>query len=563
MKKFIDDQVKLDLDSLIKTNLDRGEIRLLGQRMLLLHGFSLATLRRELVDQLGIRKTREIFTRLGYQQGSEDARRLRDEYGITDITDMFSYGPKLRETEGFVHNRAVDTMQFDEQTGEFWGDYYWEHSWEAQAHLEHFGISGSPACWMMTGYACGYTTAVMGRPIFWKEIECTAMGHKHCRVIGTPLEESDETEEGLRFLQIEDFISPPRSRVDNERAGMAQADTETAGLPDLVGASREFNKVATLLKKVANTDSTVLLLGESGVGKERFSKALHSISHRADAPFISINCAAIPSELVEAELFGVEKGAYTGAVSSRPGKFERANGGTLFLDEISSLPMEAQGKLLRAIQEREIERVGGSDLININIRLVAAANVDLKEEVKAGRFREDLYYRVNIFPIEIPPLRQRKDDIPLLVNLFVNRYSERINKNIKGVTKKAVNAMLSYAWPGNVRELENICERAVILAEDGESLDIEHLFSCKEFAESLLQASGTTPDTEQAPGMSPNQALDQILVGVDSFDALEGLFLNHVLEKSGGNISAAARLLNMPRGQFEYRLKKHEKINVS
>ncbi|MDF2180527.1 sigma-54-dependent Fis family transcriptional regulator [Neptuniibacter sp. CAU 1671] len=559
MKKIIEDLNKLDSPALIEPNPAEGEIHLLGQRMLLLHGFSLGSLRKELVERLGLKKTREIFTRLGYQQGTEDARRLREVYGITDIGQLFAYGPKIRESEGFVLNRAVDRMQFDEQTGEFWGDYYWEHSWEADAHLEHFGVSGSPACWMMTGYACGYTTTVMGRPIQWKEIECTAMGHKHCRVIGMPLEEGDDQSDDLAFWQIEDFISAPKSRQDAATILSGQRDTQGNALPDLVGASRAFNKVATLLKKVAATNSTVLLVGESGVGKERFSKALHSISHRSKAPFISINCAAIPSELVEAELFGVEKGAFTGAVSSRPGKFERANGGTLFLDEISSLPLVAQGKLLRAIQEREIERVGGSEVIKVDIRLVAAANVDLKAEVKAGRFREDLYYRVNIFPIEIPPLRERKDDIPLLVNLFVNRYAEQIQKQIKGVTKKAVDAMLEYTWPGNVRELENICERAVILAEDGESLDIEHLFSCREFTEASLKAMSNSLSVEE--GDQTEHAIDQLLANTESFEGLERQILNQAMVKADGNLSAAARLLNMPRGQFEYRLKKRKQGN--
>src|SRR5690606_21765815 len=284
---------------------DSGQILLFDQRMLLMHGFSLAALRRELIERMGLERTRELFTRLGYQQGMEDARGLREQEG-SDLTRTLALGPRLREIEGFVRNQAVDRMQFNTESGEFWGDYYWQASWEAEAHLHHFGISGAPACWMMTGYACGFTTALMGRPILWRELECVATGHARCRVIGQPLEECEDAEEHLRFLQIEDFVSAPRRspRPAPVRGASPEAAPESV-LPDLIGASAGFNAVAHLIKRVAPTDATVLFLGESGVGKERFSKTLHAIGPRAGKPFVSINCAAIPNELVEAELFGV------------------------------------------------------------------------------------------------------------------------------------------------------------------------------------------------------------------------------------------------------------------
>ena len=456
---------------------DSGQILLFDQRMLLMHGFSLAALRRELIERLGLERTRELFTRLGYQQGMEDARCLRDQEG-GDLTRTLALGPRLREIEGFVRNQAVDRMQFNTESGEFWGDYYWQASWEAEAHLDHFGISGSPACWMMTGYACGFTTALMGRPILWRELECVATGHARCRVIGQPLEECEDAEEHLRFLQIEDFVSAPRRypRPAQARSRSSDAAPESV-LPDLVGASAAFNATAHLIKRVAPTDATVLFLGESGVGKERFSKTLHAIGPRASKPFVSINCAAIPHDLVEAELFGVERGAFTGATVSRPGRFERADGGTLFLDEISSLPMHAQGKLLRVLQEGEVERVGDTRVRKVDVRIVAAANRDLRAEVQAGRFREDLFFRLNVFPIEIPPLRERSEDIPLMVNVFVKRYAQRFGKRLAGITQRASEALRSYDWPGNVRELENIVERGVILADDGANLDVQHLFS--------------------------------------------------------------------------------------
>jgi DNA-binding NtrC family response regulator/predicted hydrocarbon binding protein len=548
---------------------DTGHILLFDQRMLLMHGFSVAALRHELIERLGHDKTRELFTRLGYQQGVEDARCLRDTDG-GDLQRTLALGPRLREIEGFVRNQAIDRMQFNADSGEFWGDYFWQASWEAEAHLKHFGISGAPACWMMTGYATGFTTALMGRPILWRELECAGMGHTRCRVVGRPLEECDDAEDDLRFLQIEDFVSAPRRRPSVSASSVtAEAPPGTSPLPDLVGASAGFNAVAHLIKRVAPTDATVLFLGESGVGKERFSRTLHSIGPRAQAPFISVNCAAIPHELVEAELFGVEKGAYTGASAARPGRFERADGGTLFLDEISSLPMPAQGKLLRVLQEGEVERVGDTRVRPVDVRIVAAANRDLRAEVAAGRFREDLFFRLNVFPIEIPPLRERREDIALMVNVFLERYSQRFGKRIVGITQRGAQALWAYDWPGNVRELENIIERAVILADDGGSLDVQHLFSGGErvahhqfnltpggrLGNDAPPAAPASPSTTPAAG-GLDSHIASILDAAQKFDDIEQLFLDHALARSGGNLSAAARLLGLRRGQFEYRTKK-------
>ncbi|MDP3872397.1 MAG: sigma 54-interacting transcriptional regulator [Methyloversatilis sp.] len=538
---------------------DSGHILLFDQRMLLMHGFSVAALRHELVERLGLDRTRELFTRMGYQQGVEDARCLREAEG-SDLTRTLALGPRLREIEGFVRNQAVERMQFNTDSGEFWGDYYWQASWEAEAHLKHFGISGSPACWMMTGYANGFTTTMMGRPILWRELECVAMGHARCRVIGRPLEECEDSADDLSFLRIEDFVSAPRGR---QTAGESAA---AASLPDLVGASAGFNSVAHLIRRVAPTDATVLLLGESGVGKERFSKTLHAIGPRAKGPFVGVNCAAIPAELVEAELFGVERGAFTGAHASRPGKFERAHGGTLFLDEISSLPMPAQGKLLRVLQEGEVERVGDTRVRPVDVRIVAAANRDLRNEVAAGRFREDLFFRLNVFPIEIPPLRERREDIPLMVNVFVERYAKRFGKRIAGLTQRAAEALWAYDWPGNVRELENIVERAVILADDGGNLDVQHLFSGGERLTQpmfnlsaggrlMREAGAATQDADHRQDDLDAHIASLVNAGL-RFDELEQRLLDHAMTRTGGNLSAAARLLGLRRGQFEYRAKK-------
>ena len=567
---------------------DSGVIHCFDQRMLLMHAFSVASLRRELIERLGLDKAREMFTRLGYQQGVEDARSLVEHQG-GDVHEILALLPRLREMQGFVHNRAVDRMQLNTETGEFYADYHWQSSWEADAHLKHVGISGTPACWMMVGYATGATTALMGRPIVWREVECMAMGHSRCRVIAQPLEDCDDADGHLDFLQIEEFVSAPR-KYQRPVARPIQLDEAAEEFPDLVGASASFNAAVHLLKRVAPTDATVLLKGESGVGKERFCKTLHSIGPRSQREMISVNCAAIPAELVEAELFGVEKGAFTGATASRPGRFERAHGGTLFLDEVASLPLHAQGKLLRVLQEGEVERVGGTSVIPVDVRIVAAANRDLREEVKAGRFREDLFFRLNVFPIEIPPLRERRDDIPLLVNVFVRRYANRFNRHVKGLTRRANEALWAYHWPGNVRELENIIERAVILMDDDSNLDSQHLFSGGEQLRDSLFRVGTdgelhrtvpgsddkpaelnsdsvalpgrkTAGSEQSdeiPSQDRESMLQHLLSSVGSLEDMETMALDYALAQCNGNVSAAARMLNMRRAQFEYRLKKRQ-----
>ncbi|MGE4233410.1 MAG: sigma-54-dependent transcriptional regulator [Bacteriovoracia bacterium] len=234
----------------------------------------------------------------------------------------------------------------------------------------------------------------------------------------------------------------------------------------LVGKSPQMQEVLRVVYKIAPSPSTVLISGESGTGKELVALEIHRNSDRALKPFIKINCAAIPANLIESELFGYEKGAFTGAVNSKPGRFELAHEGTLFLDEVADMPMEMQVKLLRVIQESEFERVGGLQTIKINVRLVAATNKDILKEVAEGRFREDLYYRLNVVPIHLPPLRERKMDLEGLIYFFVRKFNEKLNKSIEAVDPSCLQRLLCYSWPGNIRQLENVLERAVLMAED-------------------------------------------------------------------------------------------------
>ncbi len=263
-----------------------------------------------------------------------------------------------------------------------------------------------------------------------------------------------------------------RLKVENQKLrDQLLAGQELAGM---VGKSAGMQAVFKIIMATAELDSTMLITGESGTGKELVAKALHQLSGRKQGPLITINCAALPENLLEAELFGYEKGAFTGAVQARPGKFEQAHGGTLFLDEIGEMSLAAQAKLLRVLQEKRVERIGGSKEIVVNVRIVAATNRELRREMVAGRFREDLFYRLNVIPVQLPPLRERREDTLLLANLFLAKFSVAMNRPLKKMTEKAIQVLLRYPFPGNVRELENALERAVALSR-GNELTLEDL----------------------------------------------------------------------------------------
>jgi len=278
----------------------------------------------------------------------------------------------------------------------------------------------------------------------------------------------------VAFADLRDFRAtncPNVSRLEADQFYFEPEISSEYCFEDIVGKSPALRKVLEHVAIVAPTDSTVLLHGETGTGKELVARAIHNLSSRRDRPYVRINCAAIPSGLLESELFGHEKGAFTGALMQRKGRFELADGGSLFLDEIGDISLELQPKLLRAIQEQEFERLGSSKTIQVNVRLIAATHRDLRAMIRDGEFREDLFYRFNVFPIEIPPLRERREDIPLLVNYFVSKVSGRMGRQIKSISKRAMELLTNCPWKGNIRELANFIERAVILTS-GHELEV-------------------------------------------------------------------------------------------
>ena len=298
---------------------------------------------------------------------------------------------------------------------------------------------------------------------------------KHVHVIARPLTSASSEVEFVgtvmdvtaRKKAFED-IKALRDELYRENIVLREELGKTSMFEEVIGTSSVLQMVLAHAAKVAPTDSTVLILGETGTGKELIARAIHKRSNRSERPFISLNCAAVPSSLIMSELFGHEKGAFTGALQRRLGRFELAEGGTLFLDEVGDLPLETQIALLRVLQEREFERVGGTEVLRADVRVIAATNRDLQAAVADGAFRSDLYYRLNVFPIKLPPLREWKEDVPLLVNYFVDLYAKRAGKKIEHIQKKALEALQEYSWPGNVRELQNVIERSLIIAETNE-----------------------------------------------------------------------------------------------
>ena len=409
-----------------------GRIWLNDQRMLLVHASAFGALRRELIGALGQERARGLLTRVGYLSGVRDAELVRKRWPQADAAAIFAAGTRLHGLEGLVRVEPLH-FEFDVDQGRYGGEFLWHHSAECDEHQIAHGQGSDPACWMEIGYAIGYVSSLFGRLVIFREVECRAMGHAVCRVEGRNAERWPDVAEDLRYLNAAGDGAPALMPAERLPAPLPHA---ADGQQPLVGASAAFNSAFQALQRVAPTPATVLLTGESGVGKELFASHLHRLSRRADGPFVALNCAAIPENLIEAELFGVERGAFTGANQSRAGRFERAQGGTLFLDEIACLSLPGQGKLLRALQEREIERVGGSRTLRVDVRVIAATNLDLREAVRRGEFREDLFYRLNVYPIGIPPLRDRRDDVPLLVDLFLRRFCAAYERPPVGLTMR-------------------------------------------------------------------------------------------------------------------------------
>jgi DNA-binding NtrC family response regulator len=482
------------LGELVEFRPEQGLIRLHEQRVVLLSAAAMGLIRKELIDSLGLESARRVFLRFGFADGYHDAVSLRDRFKWADPLEGLEAGLVLHRLEGIVRAEIL-RLDHDAASGRFHEDVIWHDSYVAEQHLHHYGVSHLPVCWSLEGYVSGYTSACLGKEIYFREGECAAQGAAHCSVVGKDAESWGEELAAFRAdfhgaslgHEVERLRTAAHERlreVTRRERLVAKRERELNLLRDRVArhaASKHFvagsaamQDVLELAGRVAPLDTTVLVYGESGTGKEFIVRMIHDQSPRAAGPFVSINCAALTETLLESELFGHVRGAFTGAVRDKAGLFEVADRGTLFLDEIGEVAPTVQAKLLRALQEREIRRVGAERTIRVNARVVAATNRDLRAAVADGTFREDLYFRLGAFVITVPPLRDRPEDIPVLVNDFVRRAASRVKKDVETVSAEAMTALMNYRWPGNVRELEHAIERAVIVAR-GASIRVREL----------------------------------------------------------------------------------------
>jgi transcriptional regulator with GAF, ATPase, and Fis domain len=351
-------------------------------------------------------------------------------------------------------------------------------------------------------------------------------------------------DEGLAFVidlterkRDEAEIRALKEQLYRENLALRDEVDRTSMFEEIVGASQTLKAVLSRIAKVAPTDSTVFISGETGTGKELVARAVHKRSRRAERAFVSVNCAALAPTLISSELFGHEKGAFTGATQRRLGRFELADGGTIFLDEVGELLPETQVMLLRVLQEREFERVGGTQAIHVDVRVIAATNRDLKAAIATGSFRQDLYYRLNVFPVEVPPLRERKDDLLMLVEYFVQRYASRAGKSIRSIDKKTVELLHAYDWPGNIRELQNVIERSVVLTA-GDVFAVDELWLSTESSRPTTQMTVSTSSRGEPRG--------------------EREVIEAALAESRGRVagpSGAAAKLNIPPSTLEHRIR--------
>jgi two-component system response regulator HydG len=549
----------LDLRELLTFEPKGGVMRFASQRVLLIDAVALGLLRKELIELIGQQGARGVLTRFGYAHGRRLAEAMRGAYPWQSEREWQRAGGRLHMLHGLVvlepgtegqggPNGAsaanapnVPNAPFAEAT--------WHESFEAEQHLLHLGRAEEPVCWSLAGFASGYLSYSNGREVYCVEDRCVGKGDAACHLVGRFKEDWGEAiTPHLPYYQaacldatLEDVRKALRATEKKLQARKQELARLGGGAVDessgIIVSSESMRRVLDLARRVAQVESTVLVSGESGVGKERVARLIHDASARAQKPFVAINCGAISETLLESELFGHARGAFTGAERDRPGLFEAASGGTLFLDEVGEVSPGMQVKLLRALQEREIRRVGENRARPVDVRVVAATNRNLAEEVTAGRFRQDLYYRLRVVELKVPPLRDRPDDVLPLARLFLADCARRTTRiKITGFTPRAADQLLRYDWPGNVRELENAVEHAVALAT-GPRIDVEDL-------PEELRAALPRPTL---PGK------------IRPLEDVEREYILAVVQATGGNKSKAASELKIGTATLFRKLKEYDK----
>jgi DNA-binding NtrC family response regulator len=475
-------QENLQLADLVEFRRSEGQIRFHDDRLVLFNAAAIGALRHDILSALGLQAGRRVLFRFGFTNGYRDAVSLRAAFAWSDPMDGVRMGVEFHGVRGAVHADPI-RLALHRASNRFEAEALWRHSYEAEQHLQHCGPAAEPACWTLCGYASGFASACLGREVYFRETQCAAVSGSHCVVEGKDAASWGDDGERMRadygcdalLAELQqrpggphpDRASPGRRE---RRCGGRELDAlrervdQYARRSQMVLVSGGMRESLELAARVAPLDTGVLICGESGTGKEYVVRMIHEQSARAGQPLVSVNCAALTETLLESELFGHVRGAFTDAIRDKAGLFEVASSGTLFLDEVGEMSAGLQAKLLRALQEREIRRVGSETSIKASPRIVAATNRDLRSAVHEGTFREDLFYRLAAFVITVPPLRERREAVSALAQEFLQRAAARCGKELQGIAPDAMRVLLDYDWPGNVRELQHAVERAAILA---------------------------------------------------------------------------------------------------
>jgi DNA-binding NtrC family response regulator len=473
----------LDHKELLELDPEGGVIRFAGQRAILLDAVAMGLLRKYLVENFGLMAARTVLTQFGFAHGWRMAEAMQAEFKWSSDEEWRHAGTRIHALEGLFRVEPGGKGPLSKEGVMLVASY------EAEQHLLHFGRADAPMCWTICGLTSGYLSRTVGQEIYVLEDRCMGRGDVACRLFGRTREEwGDERAEEIRFFKpnrlkecldvslhrVTETLKAAERKLGEHRRALVRVARDVAEPLGIVAKSPTMRQLVDLASRVAKVDSTVLITGESGSGKERIARLVHEESTRAAGPFIAVNCGAITETLLESELFGHARGAFTGATSDRPGLFEAANGGTLLLDEVGEVSPGMQVKLLRTLQEREIRRVGENKSRRVDVRVVAATNRDLAHGVAGGAFRQDLYYRLKVVELHVPPLRERRDDVLPLARVLLADAALRMNRKISGLAPAAADQLLRFEWPGNVRELENAMERAVALAR-GTRVELEDL----------------------------------------------------------------------------------------
>ncbi len=520
----------IKLDEMV--SFSEGLVSLHGRRLILHDIHAMAQLRKDLVDALGVTQSRRILSRFGYFWGEADAAAIRRVFNWNDLEQWLKAGPRMQELHGAARVE-LKKLEIGEE-GRLHMEIVWHNSAEAEEQLLELGPSSDAGCWILQGYVSGYSTFCLGKPVYFTEPVCRGRGESICRTVGKDATSwGDRAEEFARNFEVDDIQGKIEDLTTSLRKKTLELARERKRLRrarpfDIVGMhesrSRRFQQVLDLARRVAPFDSSVLITGESGVGKEVIARFIHKNSPRRHRPFVAIDCGALPESLLESELFGHKAGSFTGAIRDRPGLFEQAPGGTTLLDEIGEVAPALQVKLLRVLQDKTIRRVGENHTRDIDCRIIAATNRDLREEIRTNRFREDLFYRLRVIEIQIPSLRERPEDILPLARFLTERLIDRLKLSRLVIHPTSVRVLEGHGWPGNVRELENALERAAILSDDG-WIRPEHL-----------------PLGEERPG---THVLTEAIGARRSLAALERGYALEVLQSVAGNRSQAARILGI------------------